>query len=897
MSGHEGPIGLRLLFGLLPRRFRDAYAADMAATFAARRVDAARRGRLAVAGLWARTAGDLLTTAVRERRRSSFDDVPDSRGVTMSGFLQDTRYALRLLLRQPAYTLFVVLTLTVGIGATTAVFSVVNGVVLRPLPFPDADRLVTVWSRFVPESGFDYPEFPMSIPEYLDYRDDNRTMSGVAAFSPGSATVADEGVEPERVTVASVTTDVFDVLRTPVALGRGFDAADGVPNAPRVVILSDGYWRTRFGADPAAVGRTMRINGIPRTIVGIARQGLAFPTRETGIWFPMTIDPANPGHRQSHYLYGVGRLMPDVELETAEAELDVMMRQWKEEWPDQHTGHFLFLRSAQEDVVGPVEPILYSLLGATGFLLLIVCANVSSVVLARGESRTREMAIRTALGAGRRRLVRLAAIESLLLAVMGGAGGVGLAYAGVRTLVAMENSGVPRASEVVVDLPVLGFAALAALASALVFGFIPALRGASPDPQGALRCDDRTATAGSARLRFRRGLVAVEVALAVMLVVGAGLMTRSLAQLMAVDPGFEPGGLLIGRVSLPSSDYPEPDQVEAFFDTLLERVGAAPGVAAVAAGSAVPIVSSQGVWDFELEGVPTPSGGAPAWNAAIAFVRPGYFGLLGIPVMRGRAFEAADDRQHPTVAIINQALADRFFQGQDPVGRRMRIAASDGPWSRIVGVVGNVRDQSIDEPVRPMYYLSHDQTPLTAGSPNRSVDLIIRLAAAPEVAAGSVRHVLSELDSRLPFFGVQTYDDALLDSMARRRFGTFLFGLFGFVGLVLGASGIYGVLAYGVARRTQELGIRRALGATSGGLVRLVVGQGLVPVVVGLAVGIAASVWASRWIESQLFQVAATDLITYALVACGVLAVAGLACLVPARRALRISPVTAVRGE
>jgi predicted permease len=894
VSRRASPRALRALLRLLPRRFRLTYGADMEATFAARRADAGRRGRAAVAALWARTALNLAATAVRERRRSSFA-LHD--GPVVSGARQDVTYAFRLLRRQPAYTLFVVLTLTAGVGTTTAVFSVVNGVVLRPLPYPDSDRLVTVWSRFVPESGFDYPEFPLSNPEFLDYREASRTLADVAAYSAGTATVIPEGAEPERVAVASVTTNVFDVLGTPVALGRGFTAADGLPGAPRVVVLGDGQWRTRFGADPGAVGRTMLVNGVSREIVGIARRGLAFPERATALWFPMTIDPANSGSRQSHYLYGIGRLRPGASLEQAGLELDVMMRQWKAQWPDIHTGHFLFVRSMRDEVVGPVEPILYSLLGATGFLLLIVCANVSSVVLARGEARTREMAVRTALGASRFRLVRLAVIESALLAGAGGLLGVGVAYLGVRALAAMEHSGVPRASEVVVDLPVLGFAAIAASASALVFGLVPALRGSASTPQAALGGGERTASAGASRLRFRRVLVAAEVALTVVLVVGAGLMARSLTRLMSVDPGFAPDGLLLGRVSLPASDYPDAERIELFYETLVTRLAAAPGVAGVSAGSAVPIVSSQGVWDFELDGVPQPAAGAPAWNAAIAFVRPGYFDLLGIPVVRGRAFEDTDDAGRQTVAIINQALADRFFPGEDPIGRRLRIAGDDGrPWSTIVGVAGSVRDQSLHEPVRSMYYMAHAQSAITAGTQTRSMDLIVRLAGPPETVVGSVRGVLAELDARLPFFRVQTYTEALADSTAQRRFATFLFGLFALIGLVLGATGIYGVLAYTVARRTKELGIRRALGAPSGGLIRLVAAQGFVPVAVGLAAGIAAARWMSRWIESQLFGIAATDLPTYALVAAGVLFVSAAACLVPARRALRVSPVTALRG-
>jgi len=908
MTARRPPLGLRLLLRALPRRFRARYADDMAVTFELRLDEARRRGRLAAVALWTRTTIDLIGASIAERRRNSFQALgsvdrqamrPDrASGGLVRGFGSDIRFALRQLRRQPAHALFVIATLAVGIGATTAAFSVVRGVLLRPLPYPDSDRLVAVHGRFLPESGFDFPSFPLSVPEYLDYRTQSKTMQDVALYQPSTATVGAEEGDPERVPIAAITPNLFRTLRVAVAIGRDLNDADGLPGAPLVAILSHGYWMRRYGGDRNVIGRSIHMNGVDRLVVGVAQAGLDFPRRDTAFWRPLTIDTANPGSRQSHSFDAIARLADDATIEVADAEMATVMAQWKAEYPTVHTGHFLFLRPMLEDIVGPVSRILVLLFAATAFVLLIVCANVSNVLLARGEGRLREMAIRSALGAERRRLVLLASVESLALGLLGGAGGLGIAWLGVRALRAFEGSGVPRAADVAVDGSVLAFAAGITLLAVAIFGIVPALRGSSPRPQSALRGDDRTSSASASRLRVRRGLVAIEVALTVVLVCGAGLMLQSLRRVLAVDPGFDAHDVLLANLSLPQTSYRDPGRIEAFYTELITRLGATAGVAEVSAGSAVPIFSTNGMWDFELHGRPRPADGAAAWNAAVGFVRPGYFELLRIPVQRGRSFSADDDMNRPPVMIINDALAAKFFPGEDPIGREMRIFGSNTrPWATIVGVVRNVRDQDLETPERPMYYLPHSQMPVSAGGQFGNMVLMARLQASPEAVTSSLRQIVRELDPSLPLFGVRTYPDVLSLSHSRRTFATGLFSAFAAIGLILGATGIYAVLAYNVARLTPEIGIRRALGATSSAIFALVMRQGLLPAVVGLVAGVAVSIVSSRFLASQLFDVSPVDGVTYVLVSLCVLGLAFTACLLPARRALRVNPIKALRAS
>ena len=811
--------------------------------------------------------------------------------------LQDLRFALRLMRRQPSYALFVVVTLAIGIGANTAVFSVVNGVLLRPLPFAESDRLVAIWGRFDPESGFDFPQFVLSIPEYLDYRSQSRSYEEVAAWGSASLTVGGDGAEPERVAGVAVTENFFRLLRVAPLMGRTFSGDEARPGGPALVVLSHAYWQARFGGAGDIVGRTVPINGQMATVIGVMPRGFNYPAPDIRIWTALRIDPASPGGRSSHSFRAIGRLAAAASVESARSELRTLMASWKATYPNIHTGHYLFIRPLLEDVAGTIKPALLMLLGATGAVLLIVCANLATVILARGEARSREMAIRGALGARRSRLVRLSLVESALLALLGGVLGIAIAQAGVRLLLTIDPTSIPRSSEVTPDSRMLAFAAGLSVVSALLFGLLPALRGSSPQLHTTLKDSNATVSGGAGRQWVRRGLVATEVAVSVVLVVGAGLMLRSFERLLSVQPGFDPRGMLMASITLPDASYGKPEPIEAFYGQLIERLRSVPGVRAASAGSGVPLWSDTGVWDFDIEGKPRPARGEMAWNAGITVVRDQFFETLGIRLVRGRFFASADRAGSMPVAVINETMATRFFPGVDPIGKRIRVSGDGNAWMTIVGLAADIRDQSLNDPPRPLYYVVQSQMPVTARFPYSDMTLIVRSEMSPESLVPSIRDIIRQLDPKLPIYDAQTLETVRALSVARPRFMTTLLTLFALVGIMLGATGIYGVLSYSVARRTQEIGIRRALGAAPGTLFRQVIARGMQPVILGLLAGLAASYWTMRLLESQLFEVSTTDPATYAYVGAGVIFVSLLACAVPALRAIRVNPIVALRAS
>jgi putative ABC transport system permease protein len=894
-------LAFRALLWLYPRGFRETYAADMSLLFLDRLRES--RGPTARTAFWLRTAANLALTAAAERwtrRRSrALTRSPKKEGEPMSGLLYDVGYAFRLLRRQPSFAVFVVLTLAVGIAANSAVFSVVNGVLLRPLPFGDSERLVAIWGRFDPESGFDFPQFVLSNPEYVDYRNHSRAIAEMAAYQTRTTTVGTPGNDPERVPSAAVTSTFFPLLQVQPALGRGFTAEEDSPSGAAVAVISHGYWQSHFAGDPSIVGRVVSMNGVPTQVIGVMPRTFAYPRPNTDIWVPLRIDPANPGNRKAHSTRALGRLAPGVELSTARAELQSLMADWKARYPDTHTGHYLFIRPLLEDVAGSIRPALLLLLAATGFVLLIVCANIASVVMARGEARIREMAIRGALGAERRRLVRLSMVESAMLAVIAGTLGVALGYAGVRVLLAIDPSSVPRSAEIGLDMRMLSFAAVASLLSAVLFGLMPAMRGAKADLQSTLRESSQASTAGSGRQWFRRGLVVAEVGLSVVLVIGAGLMLRSFSRLLSVDMGFRSDGLLTAAIAPPQKNYKEPARVEAFYAGLIERLRGQAGITSVSAGTTVPLWTDRGVWDFEIEGRPKPAAGALAWNAAAVVVRPQYFETLGVPLLRGRSFTPQDDARAQLVTIINDAMARTFFPGEDPIGRRIRIAGitESNAWMTIIGISGNVRTESLEDTARPAYHFLQVQAPRFGDGAYTQMSILARTTGTPDGAIAALRSAVRELDPSVAVYDIQTADAIIDRSVASRRFTSLLLGLFAFIGLVLGASGIYGVLAYTVARRTQEIGIRRALGAPPAMVAREVVTGGMKPVLAGLVLGLIASYWTSQYWSTQLFGVSSTDPQIYAAVAIGVVLVGVAATVVPVRRALRVSPIVALRSE
>jgi putative ABC transport system permease protein len=813
----------------------------------------------------------------------------------MSGWTQDLRFAVRRLRHESGYATFVALTLALGIGANVAVFSVVDGVLLRSLPYHEPDRLVGVWGRFIPESGFDFPQFPLSNPEYFDYRMENRTMADVGAWIRSTGTLGGPGENPERVDAAIATPSMFSVLAARPLIGRVINDTDPPPGPSSVVVLSHSLWQSRFGGRDDILRQRLTVNGVSRAIVGVMPEEFDFPAG-VKFWVPLVITSSVLEQRQSHSTNAIARLKDGVTLEAAREEVTVLMDGWRARHPAIHTGHFLYLNQVMDDLVGDVRPALKVVSGATAFLLLIVCANVASLALARAERRARESAIRTALGSGRWRLVRLTAIEHGLLAIAGGSIGVLLAATAVSWLRSLEGIDLPRLQTIAIDWRVWLFAAGASLVAACLLGALPAMRATVVQLAPALRLDTRT-SAGGGRTWLRRSLVVIEVALAILLVTGATLMVRSFARLLAVDTGFRTEGVLLGTVSLPVASYGTDGHVSAFADTALERLRALPGVTRATLSTNLPVVGGIGVWDFQIEGRPQPGPGQPVWSGAPAFAAPGYFETIGIRLVRGRLFTSDDRATTEPVALISEALQRKYFPGDDPLGKRIRVGGSNSTnaWAQVVGVVADVRDQNLATEPRPLYFMVYSQTPQVIQGSMRQLTLALRTDGDPMALAESLRSTVRAIDPALPVSPIRTFDEGVARTLAQRRFTAVILAVFAAFGLGLGVLGVYGVLAYTVAERTQEIGLRRALGAPGARVLRLVLSQGLTPVVVGILVGIGAALPAGSVLETQLFGISPTDVQTYALVATGVLIAAAIACLIPALRALRVSPLVALR--
>ena len=808
---------------------------------------------------------------------------------------QDARYALRQLGRARSFALGAIGTLALGIGATTAIFSVVNAVLLRPLPFAEPDRLV---QAFVSSPSLGLPPGGLSAPEFLDIAASRRSLAAVGAFVETDLTVSGNGT-PERVRAAAATASLFRVLGVGAAVGRVFAAEEDRPGAGPVVVLGDALWRRRFGADPAVVGRTVRFDGVPRVVVGVLPRG--FYVGDVVAFVPLALDPANPRPRGAHYLSVVGRLAAGATLETARAELEAYakrsVRDYREQYADLRMG--MVVRPLRDAWVGDVRGTILVLFGAVALLLLLACANVANLLLVRAEGRQREMGVRVALGAGRGRLVRQLLTESLLLAVAGGVLGVALAVWGVRAVVALEPQSLPAGVAVSVDGTVLVVAATLTLLTGLLFGLAPALQASGAALHATIVAGSVGASRGGARGRLRSSLVAAEMALAAVVLVGAGLVGRSFWQLTRVDPGFAREKVLAVDVKLPAARYPDVARVPATFGQILERVRTIPGVRSAAVTSDVPFSGRGGDWVVEVEGrAPSPAG--PLASPTFLIVSADYFRTMGIPLEAGRAF-TTDDERTPPVVVVSRAMGRTFWPGRDPVGKRVRLGTGRAefsfPWMEVIGVVGDVRSQELAAETRPTYYLLDAQFPSMVGGAQRSMTLLVRTAGDPLQLVAPVRRAVWALDGELAASNVRTLGDVIAGSVARPRFAAAVLAVFGTAALALAVIGVYAVLSYAVTRRRREMGIRMALGAGAADLRRLVVGQGMRVAVAGLAVGLAAALAGSRVLSSLLFGVSATDPTTFAAAALVLGAAATVACWVPARRASRLNPAAVLRAE
>ena len=804
----------------------------------------------------------------------------------MGTIFKDIRYGIRSLARHPGFTAVAVITLALGIGANTAIFSVVNAVLLRPLPFNDPDRIVWVW-----DTQPQLATAPTSLPDFLDWKEQNRSFAHLAAFQSGTIFIdAGDGTTDSH--VGLVTPELFSVFQVSPILGRTFTNEETLPGRFRVAVLSHSIWQNRFASDPNVLSRTIQLNGATYKIIGVMPAGFSYPDRAQ-LWRPLPIDPAklDPG---PHYLNVVGRLKPGVTLAQAQADMSPIAARLSEQNRAKNAGHGVKLERLTNVVVGDIGLALYVLLGAVGFVLLIACANLANLMLARVGARQKEIAVRTALGASRLRIVRQLLIESIMLALGGGVVGLLLALWAVSWVVSLGADTIPRVHEISVDPRVAGFTLLVSVVTGVLFGLAPALQVSRPDLTDALKESGR-GTAGHRRNRLRNALVVSEVALSLVLLVGAGLMIRSFAKLNDVDPGFKPAKVLTLGVALLPTKYPEDEQVAQMFSQILESAANTPGVLSAGAISDLPATGSNTSDSFTIEGRP-PIAKEAEPSTEYHVVTPRYFESMGIPLLSGRDIDQTDTRQSPNVVVINDVFARRHFAGENPLGHRLRLQGQERDPLLIVGVIGNVRNIALDEQPTPEVYVPFLQDPLSTTYP-RAMTIVARTKSDPGAIAGSLRAALTSVDKSLPVYALKPMTEHLRDSLARRRFNLILLTVFSCVALALAAVGIYGVISYGVTQRTHEMGIRMALGAKPRDVLTLVLRQSMMLALAGVGIGLLASLALTRLMKGLLFSVSVTDPMTFVAIALLMTLIALLACLIPARRATKVDPLVALRYE
>ncbi|MCI0489447.1 MAG: ABC transporter permease [Blastocatellia bacterium] len=805
----------------------------------------------------------------------------------MDNLFQDLRYAFRTLIKRPGFTVVAVLALALGIGANTAIFSVVNGVILRPLPYTEPDRLAMVW---LDNRRQGIREDITSYPNFIDWRDQNQVFEGMAGFRSWRQSLTGTG-EPEELRGASVSANFFQIMGTSPSLGRGFTAEEETPGKDNVVILSHGLWQRRFGGDSNLLGRTLTLGGRIVTVVGVMPVGFQFP-KDAEMWDPLAPSERLKAARSSFWLPVIGRLRPGVTPAQAQAEMDTIAGRLEQQYPESNAGYGINIVPLHDQVVGKVRPALLVLLASVAFVLLIACANVANLLLARAAERQKEIAIRTALGAGRWRIIRQMLTESLLLAALGGGLGLMLATLGVDALVAISPADLPRMENADLDVRVLGFTLFVSLLTGFIFGLVPALQASKPELNETLKEGGRTETGGVQGQRIRSLLVVFEMAIALMLLIGAGLMIRSFQRVYQVDLGFNSDRLLTVGLSLPRSKYADGASLKAFYKQLEERLAAVPGVESVGSTSQILLPELTNSTIFSVEGrAPEPE--AQRLEVPYDTVTPDYFKTMGMALAQGRTFTEQDGPDAEQVVVINEAMARRYWPDTDPVGKRFKYGDPDSnsPWMTVVGVVRDTRRQGLDRTIRIESYLPYAQAPF------RSMYVVVRAAGDPLALASTLRDTVWSLDKDLPVANIQTMEQILSETTAQRRLNMLLMGLFAAVALILAAVGIYGVMSYSVTRRTREIGIRQALGATRRDVLRMIIKQGMIIAFAGVVIGLAASFALTRVMSSLLFEVSATDAFTFAVTSLALAGVALLASYIPAHRATRVDPMVALRYE
>ena len=802
--------------------------------------------------------------------------------------MTDLRYALRMLRKNPGFAAVALLTLVLGIGANSAIFSVVNAVLLRPLPYAEPDDLVILWEHNFPR---DRPTNVVSPANYLAWKDSNRSFAGMVAIGTSDDNLTGAG-DPVKLNAHTLNGDLFELLGVGVQLGRTFTAGDYAPGGEPVVIVSHDLWQTRFGGDSDLLGRAIVLDDRPWTVVGVMPDGFGFIDERIDLWRPMPFG-ADARTPEGRWLRVAGRLAPGVSLTQARAEMTAIAQRLVERFPDFNTGWGVNVVPLHEQMIGAVKPALLLLLGAVGFVLLIACANVAHLLLARSATRQHELAVRAALGASRARLVRQLLVESLLLAGLGGLLAVGLAAWGTDAIIALagERAPIPRAAEVELDATVVAFTLVVTLLTGLLFGLAPAWTVSRSSLEGVMRQGARGPSEARRGRRLRNSLIVAEVALALMLLVAAGLMLTSFRRLLEQEPGFRPQQVLTLKVSLPTSRYPEGHQRVAFFEQLLARLEGLPGVRAAGANPWLPLDGMGAGTSFTVDGRPEPPAGQrPVTD--VRFVTGRYFSAMGIPLLQGRLFEGLDGEDGRRVLIVSRAMVQQLFPSEDPLGKRLHISwDGEGP-DEIVGVVGDVKHAGLDVEPRPMVYWPHRRDAF----PFFTIVVRSDAAATANLGAAAIAEVHA-MDPDLPVFGVRLMEDIVGASVAQPRLTMALLLAFAALAAMLAAVGIYGLLTYWVSQRTREIGIRIAIGADPQRVMRLVLGQSLALIGLGLGLGMAGAITLSRVLDSLLFEVSATDPATLVTVSGLMLALGLVACYAPARRATRIDPALALRAE
>ncbi len=834
----------------------------------------------------------LLGLEIRGVERSvQQDPVPMGieRGANIIGDLaQDLHYGLRMLVKNPSFTIVAVLALALGIGANSAIFSVVNTVLLRPLPYKNPGRLVMLWEE---ATHLGFPKNTPSPANFIDWRAQNTVFEAMAAMVERSFNLTGVG-EPERFDGRRVSANLFDLLGVQPQLGRAFRAEEDKPGS-RVVILSNGLWQHRFGGDPRVIGQTVSLNGESYTVIGVMPGSFQFPTRRDQLWVPLAFDAKEAASRGNHFLEVIARMKPGVTLQQAQAEMSTIAARLAQQYPEENLRVGSVVTALQEQVVGDIKPALLVLLGAVGFVLLIACANVANLLLARAAARQKEIALRLALGAGRSRLTRQFLTESVLLAVTGGAVGLLLSIAGLRVLKTFIPDTISQAQAISIDAKVLVFTGLVALVTGIIFGLAPAMQVSHLDINDTLKEGGRDAAGGTRGNRIRALLVIGEIAVSFVLLMGAGLLINSFMHLRNLHPGFRANHLLTMKIPLSEVKYPDKERRSPFYAEVLRRVQALPGVQSAAVAGNLPLTYDGDSMPIGIEGRTDPPPDQRP-DVILRVVGPGYFSTMGIPLVRGRDFREQDKADSARVVIVSEKTARHFWPGENPIGKRLKPGSTNRniPWIEIIGVVKDVRQNDFVSEPKMQMYIPYQQ--LNSFAPNA---LVVRTNVEPLSLTGAVRNAIWAVDKDQPVSNLRSMDEIVSEAVARQRFSMLLLGIFAALAMVLAAVGIYGVMSYSIAQRTREIGLRIALGAQKSDVLKMILRQGLRFVAAGLAIGLAASFVLTRVMASLLFGISATDPATFVSISLMLIAVALLASYIPAVRAMKIDPMLALRYQ